>query len=156
MSIKKSSQSDLKNLARIYAACFPRELNHEAWIESGFNAKPKSVYYHIEVDEIIVGYILWSLKNGFRENTIIELEQIGIHPTYSGKGFGKQLIKESLNKFKEHVKALGHEVGAVLVTTSEGNFAEQLYKLTLGVERVALIPGYGSGNELILYRKLSE
>ncbi|UTD55155.1 MULTISPECIES: GNAT family N-acetyltransferase [unclassified Halomonas] len=93
----------------------------------------------------------FSVKNGFREKSIIELEQIGIHPEAAGRGLGKQLIVESLAPFKAHVRRQGCDVGAVMVTTSEGNFAEKLYQSTLGVSRAAVISGYGAGDEVILY-----
>jgi hypothetical protein len=38
-----------------------------------------------------------------------------------------------------------------MVTTTEGNYAENLYKSTLHVSRAAVLKGYGSGNEIILY-----
>ncbi|HBS82846.1 GNAT family N-acetyltransferase [Vreelandella alkaliphila] len=93
----------------------------------------------------------FSVKNGFREKSIIELEQIGIHPEAAGRGLGKQLIVESLAPFKAHVRRQGCDVGAVMVTTSEGNSAEKLYQSTLGVSRAAVISGYGAGDEVILY-----
>ena len=151
MIIRKAVPSDIRGIAGIYAACFPRELNHELWIRSGFNAYPKGVYYVLSVDDKLCGYILWCAKNGFRSRTIIELEQIGIHPDFTGKGLGKRLIEDTIDKFSEHIHALGHDVGAILVTTSEGHFAERLYRSTLGVSRVAAISEYGSGTELILF-----
>jgi GNAT superfamily N-acetyltransferase len=98
-----------------------------------------------------VGYILWSVKNGFRDATIAELEQVAIDDKNRGRGFAYQLIEHSFALFKEHVKNTGHKVNAVFVTTSEGNRAENLYKATLQVSRAALIQGYGDGNEIILY-----
>ena len=131
--------------------CFPNELNRKLWIESSFNSYPRGVYYVVEDEGLIVGYILWCVKNGFRKSTIVELEQIGISPKNAGKGVGRKLINKSFELFKGHVLALGHKVSAVMVTTSEGNYAENLYKSTLGVKRAATLVGYGSGNEIILY-----
>ncbi|RFA30954.1 GNAT family N-acetyltransferase [Alkalilimnicola ehrlichii] len=151
MEIRKADTSDIESIASIYQACFPNESNHKLWVESSFNSYPRGVYYVISLEGQICGYILWSVKNGFRENTIIELEQIGIHPNVAGKGLGRKLIEKTLDKFKEHLNNLGHNIGAIVVTTSEGNFAERLYQSTLGVTRAAVIAGYGSGNEIILY-----
>ncbi|MEH6593044.1 MAG: GNAT family N-acetyltransferase [Halioglobus sp.] len=151
MNVRKAENEDIGVISNIYAACFPTELNHKLWIEASFNSYPRGVYYVIEQDSNIVGYILWCVKNGFRNGTIVELEQIGIHPMYSGKGYGRKLIESSISKFKSHVESLGHAISSLMVTTSEGNFAESLYKTTLGVSRSAVLTGYGSGNEVILY-----
>ena len=151
MKIRKAKNIDLEEISKIYEACFPMELNHKLWIEASFNSYPRGVYYVIESDGVISGYILWCVKNGFRKSTIIELEQIGVHPNHAGKRLGRKLIETSVTEFKSHVKELGYGVGAIVVTTSEGNYAENLYKSTLGVTRSAVISGYGTGNEVILY-----
>ena len=154
MTIRQSNKFNLDGIASVYSLCFPREVNHEMWINSCFNSYPKSVYYVFMDNNDTQAYILWSVKNGFRENTIIELEQLGVHPEHAGNGIGRKLITESLALFKSHVASLELNVGAIMVTTSEGNYAEKLYTSTLGVTRNGLIEGYGSGNELVLYKKI--
>ena len=151
MTVRAAEKNDIAAIAEVYQACFPREKNHVLWIESSFNTYPRGVYYVVEVEGQVRGYILWCVKNGFREKSIIELEQIGIHPEAAGRGLGKRLMVESLAPFKAHVRRQGCDVGAVMVTTSEGNFAEKLYQSTLGVSRAAVISGYGAGDEVILY-----
>ena len=113
---------------------------------------PKSVYYILRVDSAPCGYVLWSAKNGFRSSTIVELEQIAIYRDFAGQGLGRRLIENSIELFRQHLENLGFSTGAILVTTSEGNFAEQLYTSTLGVERTGTIPRYGAGTEVILFR----
>ena len=125
------------------------------WIRSSFNSYPRSVYYVIAVDGRICGYILWCVKNGFRPETIAELEQVAIHPDFAGRGLGRKLIEESINRFRHHVEKLGHRIRAILVTTTEGNFAEHLYTSVLGVSRSATLSNYGSGTEVILYKRES-
>ncbi|MGJ8694153.1 MAG: GNAT family N-acetyltransferase [Thalassotalea sp.] len=152
--IRQANKSDIKNISKVYTVCFPNEIIHDMWISSCFNSFPKSVYYvHDECDEI-QGYILWSVKNGFRTNVIIELEQLGVHPDHSGQGIGRKLISQSFEMFKSHIAELELDLGSVMVTTSEGNYAEELYKYTLGVTRNGIIKEYGSGNELILFNKI--
>ncbi|WP_108651299.1 GNAT family N-acetyltransferase [Dongshaea marina] len=151
MEIRKADKSDIEGIVNVYRVCFPRELKHQLWIEASFHSYPRGIYYVISDEERICGYILWCVKNGFREKTIIELEQIGVHPDSAGRGLGKKLIETSVRQFKDHLGSLGHAVGAILVTTSEGNYAEHLYQSALGVSRAAVIQGYGSGSEVILY-----
>lgn len=152
MKVRPAREKDLESIGRIYRECFPNEENHHEWIMACFRSAPKGIYYTIEVNGETAGYILWCVKNGFRKSTIVELEQIGVAPFFSGKGVGRYLISESIEKFTQHVNQLGYEIGALLVTTSEDNYAENLYTSTLGVERSCTIKNYGSGNEIILYK----
>ena len=152
MEIREADNSDIESIANIYKTCFPRERNHDLWIRSSLRAYPRGVYYVMTVDGDTCGYILWCVKNGFRPESIVELEQVAIHPDFAGRGLGRELIETSIDRFKGHVEALGHSIGAILVTTSDGNFAEGLYESTLGVSRSATIANYGSGTEVILYK----
>lgn len=156
MNIRHAKKDDIGSISQIYLNCFPNERNHLLWIKSSFNSFPRGVYYVVEQQGVIAGYILWCVKNGFRDATIIELEQVAVDPQFSGKGLGRRLITDSFERFKQHVKDTGHRVGAVMVTTTEGNYAENLYKSTLKVSRAAIVTGYASGNEVILYNNSIE
>jgi GNAT superfamily N-acetyltransferase len=81
---------------------------------------------------------------------------VAVAPEYSGAGLGRRLIADTFEKFKQHVEETGHKVGAVMVTTTEGNYAENLYISTLNVSRAAMLCGYASGNEVILYNNFIE
>ena len=151
MNIRLATEQDIGSISQIYLNCFPNERSHLLWITASFNSFPRSVYYVIERQGVIAGYILWSVKNGFREATIIELEQVAVEPQFSGNGVGRRLITDSFERFKQHVEETGHKAGAVMVTTTEGNYAENLYKSALNVSRAAILKGYASGNEVILY-----
>ena len=152
-TIRPANDDDIADIAAIYATCFPRERNHRRWIDASYRAYPRAVYYVATLDGQVCGYVLWCVKNGFREATIVELEQIAVAPTSAGRGVGRRLIETSFAAFIQHVESLGHRVGAVLVTTADGNRAESLYTSTLGVARAATIADYGSGTEVILYRR---
>jgi ribosomal protein S18 acetylase RimI-like enzyme len=156
MHIRHANKYDIDAISQIYLKCFPNERNQLLWITSSFNSFPRSVYYVVEQQGNIAGYILWSVKNGFRDATIIELEQVAVDPQYSGAGLGRKLITDSFERFKKNIADIGHRVGAVMVTTTEGNHAEDLYKSTLKVSRAAILTGYASGNEVILYNNLIE
>ena len=151
MTIRLATEHDVDPISQIYLSCFPDERNHLLWVTSSFNSFPRGVYYVVEQQGIVAGYILWCVKNGFRDATIIELEQVAVDPEYSGTGLGRRLIVDSFQRFKQHVEDTGHRVGAVMVTTTQGNYAESLYKSTLNVSRAAILSGYASGNEVILY-----
>jgi ribosomal protein S18 acetylase RimI-like enzyme len=151
MNIRAATELDIELISAVYEKCFPEERNHLIWIQSSFASFPRGVYYVLEQQETVVGYILWCVKNGFRDSTVIELEQVAIYPQYSGQGLGRKLIDYSFESFKKHVENTGYQVGAVMVTTTEGNFAENLYRSTLKVSTAAILPGYASGNEIILY-----
>lgn len=153
MNLRVAVESDIDAIASIYRECFPREANHGAWIAASFRSAPRAVYYVAEGKAGVTGYILWTVKNGFRHSTIVELEQIAVHPAHAGKGQGKRLIASSFEKFERHVTEMGFSIGAVLVTTSKGNFAEKLYQSVLGVRTVAEVENYGSGSELIMYKR---
>jgi ribosomal protein S18 acetylase RimI-like enzyme len=151
MNIRIATEQDLSSISQIYSQCFANERDHLLWITSSFKSFPRSVYYVIEQHGMIAGYILWCVKNGFRDATIVELEQIAVAPKYSGAGLGRNLITDSFERFKQHVQDNGHSVGAVMVTTAEGHYAESLYASTLKVSRAAVMADYASGNEVILY-----
>jgi ribosomal protein S18 acetylase RimI-like enzyme len=151
MEIRIATEHDIDSISKIYLNCFPNERDHLLWVRSTFRSFPRGVYYVIEQQGIIAGYILWCVKNGFREATIIELEQVAVDPQFSGNGVGRHLIKDSFEHFKQHVEDTGHKASAVMVTTTEGNYAESLYKSTLNVSRVAVLNNYASGNEVILF-----
>ena len=151
MNIRPATEHDLDSISQVYSECFPDERNHLLWIKSSFNSFPRGVYYVVEQQGVIAGYILWCVKNGFRDATIVELEQIAVDSQYAGAGLGRRLITDSFEKFKQHVEDTGNKVGAVMVTTTEGNYAENLYISTLNVSRAAILCGYASGNEVILY-----
>jgi N-acetylglutamate synthase-like GNAT family acetyltransferase len=84
MNIRHAIQNDIESIAQIYLTCFPNERNHILWVKSSFSAFPRAVYYVIEHQGVIAGYILWCVKNGFRDETIAELEQIAVDSEYSG------------------------------------------------------------------------
>jgi ribosomal protein S18 acetylase RimI-like enzyme len=156
MNIRPANEYDIDSISQVYAHCFPNEKSHRLWVTSSFKSFPRSVYYVLEQQGIIKGYILWCVKNGFRESTIVELEQLAVDSQYSGKGLGRKLIVSSFEQFKQHVLDTGHKVGAVMVTTTEGNYAEKLYISTLNVSKAAVLAGYASGDEVILYNNSIE
>ncbi|MFT6987566.1 MAG: ribosomal protein S18 acetylase RimI-like enzyme [Psychromonas sp.] len=152
--ILKAEKNHIPGIALIYKKCFPRESMHREWIASTYASFPRASYFIVEIEGEVVAYILWCFKNGFREQSILELEQIGVAPEFRGKGIAKDLIKKSFELISAEVSRLNLNIKSIIVTTREGNHAEAIYKSALGVERVALIKGYGSGDEVILLKSI--
>ncbi len=65
MTVRAAEKNDIAAIAEVYQACFPREKNHALWIESSFNTYPRGVYYVVEVDGLVRGYILGALRTAF-------------------------------------------------------------------------------------------
>lgn len=148
-----AEKDDLASISDIYERCFAREKNHAEWIEANFSAFPRMRYYLVSVDRVVVGYALWSVKSGFRDNSIVELEQLAVVPELRGRGVGKTLLEQSFDQFKQHLSEKGIAVKAIYLTTRDGNSAESLYHKVFGVEREGIIKNYGSGDEVILFKQ---
>lgn len=151
--IQAAETCHLPDIAAVYQTCFGREKYHAQWINANFQALPRMRYYVAIVDDHVVGYALWSVKNGFRDRSIVELEQVAVMSACRGTGIGKQLLERSFDQFGSSLKAMDLEIKAIYLTTRDGNEAEGLYRKVFGVERQGVISNYGSGDELILYRR---
>jgi len=46
------------------------------------------LYVARNTEKELVGYIQWLQKSGFRQEVVLELEQIAVHPKYQEQGFG--------------------------------------------------------------------
>lgn len=149
--IRPASGGDLPTLVNVYGQCFPREKLHEVWVRANLAAFPRCKYYVAEADGEVVGYACWAVRAGFRDLSVVELEQVGVLPRYAGKGIGKSLLRDSFVMFEGHLEELAVRVKGIYITTREGNVAEALYTKLFGVQRQGLIRNYGSGDEVVLY-----
>jgi ribosomal protein S18 acetylase RimI-like enzyme len=125
----------------------------EEWIRCNYRAYPRMQYF-VAADEKIYGYILWNEKGGFREEAILELEQIAVHPDYRGRGIGKKLIRESLEEMKKYLFKRGSKLKLVEITTGASNYAQKLYSETLNAKVVCKIPDFYSEDEVIMIARL--
>lgn len=155
IKVRLAVKDDLANISEVYKNCFPREKHHAEWISANFSAFPRMRYYVAIVDEMLIGYALWSVKSGFRDKSIVELEQLAVVPELRGRGTGKQLLEQSFDQFKQYLKERSIAIKAVYLTTRDGNNAEGLYRKVFGVEREGVIKNYGSGDEVILFKRYS-
>jgi ribosomal protein S18 acetylase RimI-like enzyme len=101
-------------------------------------------------DNRICGYVLWAEKSGFRDEVVLELEQIGVLPNHQGRGIGKALILNSLPRVANQLSERGARLKAVVVTTRTDNGAQGLYRKTLGAQVEAVIPNLYSADEVIM------
>lgn len=156
--IKRLSKEDISEAARVGEKCFsglrpyPKALE---WIISNYNATPRTTYY-VAFNPNLVGYILWLEKGGFRQNSVLELEQICVHPDLQGKGIGTKLITASLRDMIENLKSRGSTLKLVEVTTGTENEAQRLYTKTIGARVVATIPDLFRGDEVIMIARYEE
>ena len=150
IAIREMQSPDITDVAVAHEQSFPRQNNSQKWIECNFNAYPRILIYVAECDASIVGYIQWIQKSGFRNEAVIELEQIAVLEEYRGKGVGRVLILESLDLVKKHLKNCESVVKSIIVTTRVDNDAKKLYESTLGVKEEHVIKRLYSGDEVIL------
>lgn len=155
IEVRVAEKEDLPSIYGVYANCFPREKLHDEWVNANFSAFPRMRYYVAIVDGVMVGYALWSIKSGFRDKSIVELEQLAVVPECRGQGVGKQLLEQSFDQFKFYLKEKNIEIKAVYLTTRDGNSAESLYRKVFSVEREGIIKNYGSGDEVILFKRFA-
>ncbi|MEH6453784.1 MAG: GNAT family N-acetyltransferase [Psychromonas sp.] len=152
VQVRQVELSEMDSLREIYSLCFPNEILQDEWVMSNMCSYPRMVYYVAICDDDVVGYAHWSVKSGFRDRAIVELEQVAVLPRFSKRGIGEYLLDQSFSLFKAHLSLLGVGIKGIYITTREGNFAENLYKRVFAVERQGVIENYGSGNEVILFK----
>ncbi|MBW3569977.1 MAG: GNAT family N-acetyltransferase [Gemmatimonadetes bacterium] len=148
--IRPLLQPDLSAVAEIHARTFPRQRHSREWIECNWRAFPRMQYFVAAENEQALGFIHWSQKSGFREQVVLELEQIGVHPAHQGRGIGERLIRESLPQVVEHLRARGAQLKHVLVTTRADNQAQRLYRRCLGAEVEATLTNLYSADEVVM------
>tara|TARA_R110001592_G_scaffold235701_8_gene493820 strand:+ start:2035 stop:2604 length:570 start_codon:yes stop_codon:yes gene_type:complete len=150
MKIRAIKKMDLENVAEIHKLTFVRQQNSLQWIQCNFNAFPRFLSFVAEIKGEVVGYIIWVQKSGFRLEAVIELEQLAVSPIFQGQGIGRQLITESLPLVKHHLSLNGSTLKHILVTTRADNFAQELYKSTLGAEIETTIKNLYSDDEVLM------
>ena len=151
VGIRTLDRADIKAVAQVHAAAFPRQRDSIAWISCNASAYPRMRYFIAEVDGTICGFVLWTEKSGFRDNVVIELEQIAVAPFVQRQGIGKALIVQSLALISEHLVECGRKLSAVMVTTRADNVsAHRLYSRALGAKAVATIPMLFAADEIVL------
>ena len=103
VAMRRAEQKDISAIAAINSKVFLGDRNKiegaEEWAESWFDAFPLYQYFIIEVEGVFAGYAGWQMHGGFhRAEPVIELDQLGIDPTYQGQQLGPQLTKYSMRE----------------------------------------------------------
>jgi len=148
--VRRLTQTDIDAVAHIHAQAFPRQTHSADWVNCNAQAFPRIRLYVAEIEATICGYALWTEKSGFRNEVVIELEQIAVDPQKQRKGVGEALIRESLLDINNQIEARGATLKAVLVTTRSDNQAQRLYRKALRAEVVAIIPSLFSADETMM------
>lgn len=148
--IRKMVQNDISAVARVHSLAFKRQIHSEKWIECNFRAFPRIQYYVAVLGSQIVGYIEWIQKSGFRQEVVLELEQIAVTPNMHSQGIGRMLIVESLSLVKDQLSDYGSILKHIIVTTRADNYAQKLYTSTFGARVECLISDLYSADEVIM------
>jgi ribosomal protein S18 acetylase RimI-like enzyme len=150
MNVRRINADDVQSVATVHRETFTRHKDSKEWIHCNFDAYPRIQIFAAEVDGDIKGFIMWTQRSGFRENSVLELEQIAVHPEHQGEGIGTRLIEESLPVVEGWLAERDSTIETIIVGTRTDNEAQRLYKKALNAEPAAIIEDYASGNELFL------
>lgn len=150
MDVRRLEEDDIQSVATVHREAFTRHHKSEEWVRCNFDAYPRIQLFVAAEEGHIRGFIMWTQRSGFREKSVLELEQIAVHPDYQGRGIGAQLIEDSLPVVEEWLADRNSSISTIIVGTRTDNEAQRLYKKTLNAEPAAIIENYASGNELFL------
>lgn len=144
-------KDDIDAVAKVHSEQFPRQNDSIRWVSCNFAAFPRILMFvaRDEKDKI-VGYIQWIQKSGFRQQSVIELEQIAVLKSQQRKGIGTLLIEKSLEYIKDYLADTNSNLKAILVSTRTDNLAKSLYEKVLKAKEVAVIKNLYSHDEVIM------
>ena len=150
MTIRRIRDSDLDQAQAIHRKAFVRQSRSREWLECNFRAWPRILSYVAVINEVCVGYIMWNQRSGFREQVVLELEQVAVQKAFRGQGIGRRLIRESLAEVRAELSRRNATLKHILVTTRADNHAQHLYRSALGAETEAVISALYSADEAIM------
>jgi len=142
---KNISDDYVNQLVRIHKVCFPDDATNDEDRETIFkswNNPPIMNYWAAKDENELVGYVRWVEHGGIRPDAVIELEQVGIDPQYQEKGVATRLIDTSLLELSRELGTGNRKIKLVYVSTGNDNFAQGLYRKTLGAKVRGKIPGF--------------
>lgn len=145
-----ASNEHIEAIAKIHQMAFVRQSDSRQWIECNYRAFPRMMLFCAVKAEQVVGYIMWNQKSGFRQEVVLELEQLAVDPNEQGHGVGTRLIDRSLALVRNILAENGSRVKHIVVTTRADNQAQQLYKKTLGAQVEMTIRNLYSSDEVYM------
>ena len=145
-----ASNEHIEAIAKIHQMAFVRQSDSRQWIECNYRAFPRMMLFCAVKAEQVVGYIMWNQKSGFRQEVVLELEQLAVDPNEQGHGVGTRLIDRSLALVRDLLAENGSRVKHIVVTTRADNQAQQLYKKTLGAQVEMTIRNLYSSDEVYM------
>ena len=150
VTVRRMETGDVEGVARVHHHTFPRQHDSVAWVECNYRAYPRMQFFVAETADRIIGWIHWTERSGFRSEVVLELEQLGVEPDFQGQGVGRQLITVSLPQVNEHIRERGARLKHIVVNTRADNYAQKLYRNTLGAEVEATIRDLFSADEVFM------
>lgn len=151
--ITSLTERDLPAAAVIHRDCFPRQKHSQQWLACALKAYPRNWVYLAKRDGNVLAYMIWAQKSGFRQDVILELEQIAVSPDYQNQGIACELIQRSLLSVKEQLATRGASINVIIVSTRADNHAQRLYRKALGAEVVASVSGLFAVDEVYMLAK---
>lgn len=148
--IREMNEADIDQTARVHQEAFIRQKSSRDWILCNLNACPKTLCYVALHAGSVIGYIFWTQKSGFRDQVVLELEQIAVDPEYQGKGVGAELISASLPRVNRIIESGGSTIKHLMVTTRADNYAQSFYRNILGAQVEATIANLYSADEVVM------
>ncbi|WP_205890235.1 GNAT family N-acetyltransferase [Pseudomonas jilinensis] len=150
MHIRPMHPDDLSAAAEVHRLAFVRQKQSEQWLASTLAAFPRFLCFVAEEAGQVLGFILWAQKSGFRDQAVLELDQLAVLPTAQGRGIGRRLIVQSLPLVREQLVRQGSSLKHVIVNTRADNHAQKLYRDTLGAQVEATIRDLYSADEVFM------
>jgi len=150
VNVRRVKKDELANVAKIHEVAFSRQRYSIEWLKCSYHSFPKSLFYVLESQSKVLGYIIWSQKSGFRPEAILELEQLAILPTHQSKGLGAKILTESLKLVKQQLLKQESKLKHIIVSTRSDNSAQALYRKVLGAEVEAIISNLYSFDEVFM------
>jgi hypothetical protein len=149
--IRRMTENDIEQTARVHAAAFPRQTFSKEWMECAYKSFPMSQCFVAEQGGQIVGFVIWTEKSGFRKEAFVELVQGGTEPGLQGAGICSTLVSQSLPMVAEKIAERGAILKNIIVNTRADNeLALRICKNVLGAKEVAVVPGIFTADEVYL------
>ncbi len=142
--------NDLHGAARVHSLAFVRQKQSYEWLASSLRAFPRFLPFVAEDNGEIVAYILWAQKSGFRDDSVVELDQVAVLPEYQGKGIGRMVIEMSLPFVRSQLESQGSQLKNIIVSTRADNYSQRLYASALGAKVEATISNLCPADEVFM------